>query len=101
MADESDSSGLVWFFAGAAIGAAIAILYAPQSGEETRRKLVEKTGEGRQSLQESSREMLERGKEMYERGRKLADDAADLFEKGRKLVENTAANVQEKAQGSV
>ena len=44
MAHESDNtSKLVWFFAGAAIGATIALLYAPASGEEMRRKSLEKT----------------------------------------------------------
>ena len=36
MAQESGDK-VVWFLAGAAIGAAIALLYAPASGEETRR----------------------------------------------------------------
>jgi gas vesicle protein len=35
MAQENGDK-VVWFLAGAAIGAAIALLYAPASGEETR-----------------------------------------------------------------
>jgi gas vesicle protein len=38
-------SNLVFFLVGAAVGAAVAILYAPMSGEETRGQIVEKAGE--------------------------------------------------------
>ena len=82
MADENYGDKAVWFLAGIAIGATIALLYAPSSGEVTRRKIVKRTHEGREAMTESGKEMLERGKEMYERGRKLADDAAEMFERG-------------------
>jgi gas vesicle protein len=95
MADEGNgSSGVVWFFAGAAIGAAIALLYAPASGEETRRKIAD----GRSALGESGKEVFERGRELYERGRQLADEAADMFERGRKLVEGAASNMQKRPE---
>jgi gas vesicle protein len=94
MADEDYGGKVVWFVAGIAIGATIALLYAPASGEVTRRKIVKKTNEGREALADSGKEMLDRGKEMYERGRKLADDAADMFERGRKIVESSAANLK-------
>jgi len=94
MADEDYGNKAVWFVAGIAIGATIALLYAPASGEVTRRKIVRKTQEGRDALSESGRDMLDRGREMYERGRKLADDAAEMFERGRKIVESSAANLK-------
>jgi gas vesicle protein len=94
MADDSSGSKVVWFMAGIAVGATVALLYAPASGEQTRRKIVKKTQQGRDAVTDSGREMLERGKEMYERGRKLADDAAEMFERGRKIVESTASNLK-------
>ena len=94
MANEDYSGKVVWFAAGIAIGATIALLYAPASGEEMRKKIAKRTNEGRDALAESGKEMLDRGREMYERGRKLADDAADMFERGRKIVEGTAANLK-------
>ena len=94
MADQNYGDKAVWFLAGIAIGATIALLYAPNSGEVTRRKIVRRTQDGRDALMESGKEMLERGKEMYEHGRKLADDAAEMFERGRKIVEGTAANLK-------
>jgi len=94
MADQDYGNKVVWFLAGIAIGSTIALLYAPSSGEETRRKIGKKAQEGRDVLADSGREMFDRGKDMYERGRKLADEAAEMFERGRKIVEGTAANLR-------
>ena len=88
MSSQSDNtSKLVWFLAGSAIGAAIALLYAPASGQETRRRIGEKTGEGREALAESGRELFGKGRDLYDKGRKIADEAADMFDRGRKLVQ--------------
>lgn len=86
MAQDS-SDGVIWFVAGVAIGATIGILFAPASGEETRRKIGRKAEEGRQALTESGRDVMDKGKELYEKGRHLADEAAEIFDRGRKLVQ--------------
>jgi gas vesicle protein len=86
MACEHDGSKLVWFLTGAAIGAAIALLYAPQSGRETRRFIRKKTDEGREALADTGKDILERGREVYGKGRKIAEEAGDFLERGRKLV---------------
>ena len=78
---------LLWFFAGAALGATVALLYAPQSGKDTRRYLGKKAKQGRDAVVDVSRDALEKGQKLYDKGRKMADDAADLFERGRRLVE--------------
>ena len=90
---EDVGGKVVWFVAGAAIGAAVALLYAPASGEETRKKIADTTGAGRDALAQSGKEMIDRGREMYERGRKIADEAADMFDRGKKLVEGAAGNL--------
>ena len=79
-------SNIAWFLTGAFIGAAAAILYAPQSGKDTRKYITGKTQQGREAVESASQDIVEAGKDMFERGRKLVDDAADLFERGRKLV---------------
>jgi gas vesicle protein len=94
MADQDYGSRVIWFMAGIAIGSTIALMFAPASGEETRRKIAKKTQEGREALTESGKEMFDRGRDMYDRGRKLAEDAAEMFERGRKIVEGTAANLK-------
>ncbi len=98
MAEEDNGGKLLWFVAGAAVGAAIAVLL-PAAGEEIRRKIAEKTDQGRQALADQGRDLYDRTREMYERGRKLADEAAEMFERGRKLVEGVAGTGQEPAPG--
>jgi gas vesicle protein len=78
---------LVWFLAGASIGATIALLVAPQSGRETRRIIKRKTREGREVLSDTSRDLMEKGRDLYEKGLRVADDAAEMIERGRRMVE--------------
>jgi len=87
MASNNSASSAVWFLTGAALGAAVALLYAPQTGEETRKLIGKKTREGAGALSETGRDMIDKGRDMFERGRKMADEAADMFERGRKIVE--------------
>ena len=81
---QSGNSGSVFFafVIGAAAGAAVALLYAPAPGEETRRKLAEKAREGRERADEFAREgrsFVERQREhivsAVERGREAYDEA--------------------------
>ena len=68
MANSESQAGsvLLAFAVGALAGAAVALLYAPASGEDTRRKLAEKAREGRDNLAAA----VERGREVYEQVRK-------------------------------
>jgi gas vesicle protein len=77
---QDDNRNWMWFAAGASLGAGIALMLAPSSGEETRRYLASKA-EG------SGREFLDMSRDLFERGRQLADEAAEVLEDGRKLVE--------------
>jgi gas vesicle protein len=84
--ESSFGSNVAWFLTGAFIGAAVAILYAPKSGKDTRQYLADKVQQSKEAVTESSNNIVEASKDMFERGRQLVDDAADLFERGRKLV---------------
>ena len=88
MSDEADYSGrLTWFLTGLAVGAAVALLYAPKSGKDTR-KLISKTADrGKEVIEDTGKDIADAGRDMFERGRKLVDDAAELFDRGRKLVQ--------------
>jgi gas vesicle protein len=84
---QNNSGNLVWFVAGAAIGATITLLYAPQSGKDTRRLLTKKARRGSETIADVGRDALDKGRDLFEKGRRVADEAAELFERGRRLVE--------------
>ena len=67
---------LVAFVAGAVAGAAVALLFAPATGEETREFLGERAREGRQRAAEAARQ----GRELLNRQR---DTIATAIERGR------------------
>jgi gas vesicle protein len=83
------------FVVGAVAGAAVALLYAPAAGEETRRKLAEKAREGRdqaERLRREGRDFVNRQREnasavvdeAVERGREAFDRGREAFERARK-----------------
>ena len=87
MAENRDStSGFVWFLAGAVCGAVVALLYAPNSGQNTRKMIVKKTDETRDALADGGKEIVEKGKDLFERAQKIAGEGAELFDKARKLT---------------
>ena len=83
MAQDNGGSNLAWFLAGAALGAAAALLYAPQPGHETREAIRRRALEERDRLAKTGREAVEKGRDLYERGKGLADEASVRFEKGK------------------
>lgn len=86
MAKKTQGDQALWFFAGAAIGATLALLYAPQSGDETRRKIRKAANRGADQLAESGRQIAEMGRDLYERGLQLSEDANAMFERGKRLI---------------
>jgi gas vesicle protein len=85
-----NSSGrILWFAAGVSIGATLAILFAPQSGKETREYLGYQARRGREALDDARHEAFEKGRELFEKGRTMADDAAaEALDRGRRLFES-------------
>jgi len=82
MTNNGSSSGsvLVAFALGAIAGAAVALLYAPAAGEETRRKIAERAREGREKAETLARE----GREFFNRQR---DNLTAAVERGRESFE--------------
>lgn len=77
---------VLWFVAGAAVGAAVALLYAPQSGEETRKYLRKKAEQAKDKVAEAGEDLAEKGRALYEKGAKVVEEAGELLERGRKWV---------------
>ena len=86
MLSEYNGDRVLWFLAGVAAGAAVALLYAPKSGHETRKYLRNKADQSRDTLMDVSKDIRDRSREIYSRGREIAEEAGELFERGRKLV---------------
>jgi gas vesicle protein len=88
---ERENSGAMigWFVGGAVLGATIALLLAPQSGQRTRKSLLDQADRGKKNFFESGQDIVARGRELYERGREIAEETAELFERGRKIAEKT------------
>ena len=53
---DNDGGGILWFLAGLGIGAAVGILYAPKSGEETRQQLRDAAEQGRDVVKERAQQ---------------------------------------------
>jgi len=78
--DSAAGTVVVAFVLGAITGAAVALLVAPASGEETRRMLAERAREGREKAGEAARH----GRELWNRQR---ETLANAFERGREAYE--------------
>lgn len=75
---------LSYFFLGLGIGVAVGILFAPQSGEETRSLIRTKAGEGKdflrdksEDLRETASELIDKGKSALQRQREQLNAAVD------------------------
>jgi gas vesicle protein len=76
MSKDSNGNGssvIIAFVVGALTGAAVALLFAPASGEETREYLGKKAREGK----DKAREAMEQGREYYDRQRENLVSAVD------------------------
>ena len=75
--ERSDFTGLVYFLAGAAIGAGLALLFAPQSGEETRKKVKEFSGKVTDEVKEGYEKVSSEAKKAIEQVKHTAEKAVD------------------------
>jgi len=79
---------LIAFAAGAVVGAAVALLYAPASGEETREYLGRKARQGTDKATETARQ----GREVLERQR---NNLVNAFDRAREAYQITRDEEQD------
>lgn len=103
MSDRNGSGGLLWFLAGLGIGAAVGILYAPQSGAETRDLIMSKAEEGSELMRKRAREAREQAGQWAERGKQAynaqKEQIRSAVEAGKQAYrEKTSASASSEAE---
>jgi len=100
---DRDGNSFVWFLAGLGIGAAVGVLYAPRSGEETREVLLSKAQEGREQVRHRARKAREQAGDWVDRGRDVVSQQKEQFraayEAGRQAYRETTATGTEPPSG--
>ena len=88
MASEDKGAGLAFFLAGAALGAALGVLYATKPGRETRDQLADWLSERR----ESGTELLKKIKAEYPNRK---EQVVSALKAGKRAVTETVKNGKE------
>jgi len=93
MATCSVSTKVAYFLAGFGIGTAVALLFAPLSGEETRKRISEKAQEGKDYVTTKGRELRKEAGELVDHGKELVNKQrerlADVLEAGKQAARDT------------
>ena len=98
MSDHDDfGSFLVGFVVGGLTGAVVALLFAPQSGEETRTVIKEKGIELREKATQTSEEALARAKELAADAKARYDElSAEVKSRSQEVVASAKKAVSKK-----
>jgi gas vesicle protein len=86
MISRHTTDKFLWMLGGLGLGAGIALLFAPQSGRETRRYLARKAQDGRERVVETGEEVMDRSRKVYAQGKHAVDDAIEFVDRGRRAV---------------
>ena len=98
--EEEGASSIGWFILGAAIGAGVALLLAPTSGEDTRRRIargarrVKETAlDALEELRDEFDDIKDRAVETVDQVKATARGVVEDVEEGAKAVAATASRV--------
>ncbi|HLK55739.1 MAG TPA: YtxH domain-containing protein [Chthonomonadaceae bacterium] len=99
MSKENNWGGnLVFFLLGAATGAAIALLYAPQDGESTRRFLGDKAGEVKDKVGEVTANVAQTTKDTWSMA---TDKVQSLINRGQQTAKDGIDSAADAARAGV
>ncbi len=69
MSENGGASKLAFFLAGVGMGAILALLFAPKSGEETREYIAGKAEEGKEYMTVKGKELRKQAEDIMEKGK--------------------------------
>jgi gas vesicle protein len=96
MKDTNSGDRIAFLLVGSALGAAVALLIAPESGARTRRIVRRKGQAAADYVVDAGQELVERCEDLYKRSGELVNDAGhQLSEKYRALYERSKELVDE------
>jgi gas vesicle protein len=95
---ENLGSNLVFFLVGAAAGAAVALLYAPQDGESTRRMIGEKADEYKGKATEFTSNVTATAKDKWGAA---TDKIQNLVQRGQDSANASIDGMADKAHASI
>ena len=84
------SKTILGVLSGVAVGAAIGILFAPDKGTNTRKKIAKKSNAAKDSLKDSFDEFLETVSDKYN---SLVSKGEDMLEEGKKEYNNAKSQI--------
>ena len=91
----SNGRFLLGLLAGAAVGAAVSLMFAPKSGIEFRRQLSTKTDRWRQKAAETYGQASDTVSDMVSKGRQAAERGREAFQNGREAFQSAREDVVE------
>jgi gas vesicle protein len=102
---DNISTRLTYFLVGAGIGAVLALLFAPKSGEELRNDIADATRKGIDRSKEAAQQLGAKATEYYDATRQTAGEyyeatrerAADLYDTATSKAEEVVAKTRDAA----
>lgn len=95
MAGCSAATKAGYLLLGMALGAGVALLFAPKSGEETRKYLADKAEGGREYLTAKGKKVRQQAEEVVDKGKEVVtkqkERLADVLEAGRQAARSALA----------
>lgn len=94
MANCNFGTKLSYFIAGVGLGTFVALIFAPQSGEETRKQIAAKAHDGKDYVTAKSKELRRQAEDLVDQGRDLVvkqkERLADVLESGKQAARTFA-----------
>ena len=96
MSENNAGSKLTFFLAGLGVGAILTLLFAPASGEESRKFLSDRADEGREFVSGKGRELRQQAGELVGKAKDLVNQQKEqlsaALEAGKQAYQDEKAN---------